>query len=133
MPGTPGFRGSLESHLSSRAVLASAPYTVAHLIREAPSLSGHLLSCPRLLSSPSLQHLLWAAGLQVLAPVCLSFALLSPNAACQSWGARCLPAACPPACSMPKLSACRLLKRTKLPACPGTHPPSPTGPLDPLT
>ena len=87
-----------------------------------------LLSCPQLLSGLSLQSLFWAAGPQVSAPICLSPTLLSPNAACPSWGARCLPTACPPACSMPKLSACRLLERTELPSWPGPRPWSPVSP-----
>lgn len=63
----------------------------------------------------------------VSAPVCLSPALLFPNAACLSWAVRCLPAAClPAACSKP--SACRLLERTK--PLPGlAPPPNPTSPI----
>lgn len=86
-----------------------------------PVLSGAL-------SGLSLQCRLWAAGPQSWLPsVCLFPALPSSNTMCPSWGIRCLPAACLPACSMPKPSACRLPERTK--TMPGPPPPpNPTSP-----
>lgn len=117
-------------------------WRAVHLFQGHSGLCSHCVACltgrllvhqgPALWSPAPLRPVsaapLLGSWAQVSAPICLSPTLPPPNAACPSWGARCLPAACPPACSMPKLSACRLLERTNLPTWPGPWPWSPAGP-----